>query len=91
MDTYLLWENGRAQPLTRYFPAIFSFLGYDPFPLARTLPEQIAAQRRRLGWPIKKAAAQVGVDEGTFARWERGDWKPRQSREVVRRFLEIEN
>jgi DNA-binding XRE family transcriptional regulator len=89
--TYLLWEKGRSQPFVRYYPAIFRFLGYDPFPEPKTLPERIVAQRRRLGWSIKKAAEMTGVDEGTFARWERAEWKPRQLQKVVCRFLEIEN
>ena len=25
---------------------------------------------------IEAAAALVGVDEGTWGRWERGEWKP---------------
>ena len=89
MDTYLLWENDRAQPLTRYYPAIFRFLGYDPFPPPQTLPEQIAAQRRRLGWSIEKAAAKIEVDEGTFGRWESGEWSPRKSQAAIRRFLDL--
>jgi DNA-binding transcriptional regulator YiaG len=89
VDTYLLWEKGEATPLTRYYPAIFRFLGYDPFPSPQTLPEQITAQRRRLGWSIKKAAAWLKVDEGTFGRWESGEWKPRKSEKAVRRFLAI--
>ena len=85
--TYLLWEQGRAKPLSRYYPAIFRFLGYDPFPEPTTLAEQIAAKRRELGLSIEQAAKLTGVDEGTFGRWERGEWKPRMSAEAVSGFL----
>lgn len=85
--TYLLWEKGRTAPEMRYFPAIFRFLGYDPFPAPQTLPERIASKRRALGLSIREAAKLVGVDEGTFGRWESGEWKPRVSREAVDRFL----
>jgi transcriptional regulator with XRE-family HTH domain len=87
IETYLLWEKGRGQPLTRYYPAIFRFLGYDPYPEPRSLPEQIASKRRRLGWSIKEAAARLKVDEGTFGRWESGAWEPRLSRKTIKRFL----
>jgi DNA-binding XRE family transcriptional regulator len=85
--TYILWEQDRSVPMVRYYPAIFSFLSYDPFPEPATLPEQIVAQRRRLGLTLKEAARSIGVDEGTFHRWETGEWKPRMSQEAVRIFL----
>ena len=47
--TYNLWERDKAQPLTRYYPAIFAFLGYDPFPPSETVAGQIGAKRRSLG------------------------------------------
>jgi DNA-binding XRE family transcriptional regulator len=87
--TYLLWETGKTTPSVRYFPAIFRFLGYDPFPWATSLPEQIAAKRRELGLSIKEAAKRIGVDEGTLGRWESGEWKPRLSQNVVARFLAL--
>ncbi|MBV8799005.1 MAG: helix-turn-helix domain-containing protein, partial [Alphaproteobacteria bacterium] len=47
--TYLLWERDRTMPRSGYYPAIFDFLGYDPFPAARSLAEEIRAKRRQLG------------------------------------------
>jgi transcriptional regulator with XRE-family HTH domain len=88
-STYLLWEQDRSQPTVRYYPGIFNFLGYEPFEAPVTLPEQIAAQRRRLGLTLKEASSAIGVDEGTFQRWETGEWKPRMSKEAVRRFLAL--
>jgi transcriptional regulator with XRE-family HTH domain len=86
-ETYLLWEKDRAEPSTRYYPAIFAFLGYDPFPPPATLGERIAARRRELGLPIKRAAKLLGVDEGTFSRWESADRLPRAPRQKAERFL----
>src|SRR6185312_15956348 len=83
------WEKDRTFPAVRYFPAIFRFLGYDPFPEPITLSEKLLAKRRALGLSVKRAAIQIGVNEGTFARWERGEWKPLKSDALVRRFLEI--
>lgn len=88
-STYLLWEQDRCQPTVRYYPAIFAFLGYEPFAVPVALPDQIAAQRRRLGLSLKEASRAISVDEGTFQRWETGEWKPRMSKEAVRRFLAL--
>ena len=66
------WEKDKTFPAVRYFPAIFRFLGYDPFPEPIMLSEKLLAKRRALGFSVKRAADVVGVDEGTFARWERG-------------------
>jgi transcriptional regulator with XRE-family HTH domain len=85
----ILWEQDRSTPSIRYYPAIFQFLGYDPFPEPTTLPQRIAAKRRQLGLTIEGAALSIGVDEGTLRRWESGEWKPRMSTEAVQRFLDM--
>jgi hypothetical protein len=53
-------------------PAILQFLGYDPFPEPKTLPEQLLAKRREMGWSIVEASKFAYVDPGTWADWERG-------------------
>ena len=88
--TYLLWEKDRSKPTIRYYPAIFEFLAYDPFPAPVTLGARILRKRQQLGFSIRDAAKVLGVDEGTFGRWERGEWKPRLSGAVVTRFLEMQ-
>ena len=75
------------RPLTRYYPALFSFLGYDPFPSPQSLAERIAQKRRQLGLTIAQVAAMLDVDVETFAKWESGAWRPRMSKEKVERFL----
>jgi transcriptional regulator with XRE-family HTH domain len=86
-DTFLLWEQDRAKPSARYYPAIFGFLGYDPLPAPIDLAGRIGRKRLELGLSIKNAAKLIGVDEGTFGRWERGEWVPRMSGPAVEMFL----
>jgi DNA-binding XRE family transcriptional regulator len=87
--TYILWEHDTSQPTIRHYPGIFGFLGYNPFPAPRTLPERIAAKRRQLGLSFKQVADLLGVDEGSVAHWESGEWKPRMSATEVRKFLTL--
>ena len=59
--TILNWELGRVEPRIQYIPALIRFLGYDPAPpLSTTLPQQLAAKRRTLGWTQKEAAQNLG-------------------------------
>lgn len=48
-------------------------LGYKPFPKPKSLSEYMLALRRTKGWPIRKAAHELGVNEGTWGAWERGE------------------
>ena len=52
-------------------PGIIGFLGYNPLPEATTLTRKLVRHRTSLGMSKKKAAAALGVDQGTLARWER--------------------
>jgi transcriptional regulator with XRE-family HTH domain len=70
--TVLNWEKGHTEPPIESIPAILQFLGYDPFPKSKSIPERLLAKRRAMGWSIKEAARQLGVDEGTWGAWERG-------------------
>ena len=70
--TVLNWEKGHTKPPVSAMPAIFQFLGYDPYPEPRTLPERLLAKRREMGWSIRQAANHLKVDSGTWANWERG-------------------
>jgi DNA-binding XRE family transcriptional regulator len=88
-ETFATWEKDQCIPTIGYYPAIFSFLGYDPFPSPTSLPERIASHRRRLGLSLREAARKIGVDQGTFLRWERGEWKPRMSQNAVETFLAL--
>lgn len=58
-------------------PAVFQFLGYDPFPEPVGYPARLLAKRRREGWNMIVAAARLGTDYHTWGRWERGETIPR--------------
>lgn len=70
--TVLNWEKGHTEPPIEAVPAIVRFLGYNPFPEPRSLPERLLAKRRAMGWSIRQAAQKLGVDPGTWRDWERG-------------------
>jgi transcriptional regulator with XRE-family HTH domain len=74
------WEGNRSSP---------DFLGYNPLPAANTLAEQLVRQRTTLGLSQKESAGRIGVDQGTLARWERGEREPAGAFLVwVKRFLQ---
>jgi transcriptional regulator with XRE-family HTH domain len=68
--TVLNWEKGHTEPPIEFIPSIVRFLGYDPFPTPKTLPERMRAKRRQMGWSVYEAAHQLGVDAGTWGDWE---------------------
>ncbi len=70
--TVLNWEKGYTKPPMASMPAILEYLGYDPFPQPMTLPENLLAKRRMMGWSIKQAAEAIEVDPCTWESWERG-------------------
>ena len=84
----LWWERDVREPLVSFYPAIIRFLEREPWPVPATLAEELQAERRRRGLSIADAAAVVGVDEGTYGRWESGVWKPQpKSSKLIERFL----
>ena len=70
--TVLNWEKDHTEPPIESMPAIIRFLGYDPFPEPKNIPERLLAKRRAMGWSIKEAARQLGVDQVTWGAWEQG-------------------
>jgi transcriptional regulator with XRE-family HTH domain len=73
LTTVLNWERERTTPLIRLLPALFAFLGYSPLPEPSTVSERLLHLRRELGWSIREAARQLGVDPTTWRDWERGE------------------
>ncbi len=71
-QTVLNWEKGHTEPPIESTPAILRFLDYDPFPEPKNIPEHLLSIRRTMGWSIKEAARQLGVDQGTWGAWEQG-------------------
>lgn len=88
--TILNWEKGHTEPPIAAMPAITGFLGYNPFPEPKSLPQHLLAKRQEMGWSIKDAAEAVGVDSGTWGNWERGQTiLYRQHRAFVAQFLDL--
>ncbi|HAO99725.1 MAG TPA: hypothetical protein DCQ83_06740 [Fibrobacteres bacterium] len=85
------WERGK-EPEIEAMPGILKFLGYDPFPTPRTLPERMLAKRRVMGWTFKEAAARFGVHRKRWKAWEQGESIPQQnSLSHLERFLKVPN
>ena len=70
------WERGVGTPALRQIRAIISFLGYDPEPKPKTVPERIVYLRRRLGLTQKKLAKALRTDAVTLYYWEKGTLMP---------------
>jgi DNA-binding XRE family transcriptional regulator len=87
--TYLLWEHDRAQPTSRFVPAILRFLGYDPFPKGVTFPERLRAGRRRVGLTQAELGRQIGLSAGTVYDLEHGRLAPKTTagRALARQLL----
>jgi len=75
-QTITLWEGNATVPEVRYIPTIIQFLGYNPLPVASSLPERLASARRVLGLSQRKMAAKLGVDLATLMGWEAGRHRP---------------
>ncbi len=71
------WEANTTQPESRYMPAIIRFLGYKPLPEGKTWGERLVRHRTSLGITQLEAARRIRVDQGTLARWERGQREPK--------------
>jgi len=74
--TLMWWERDQREPIVSLYPGILAFLGYEPWPEPQSLRDALLAERRRRGINLAQAAELVGVDEGTWRRWETGEWKP---------------
>jgi transcriptional regulator with XRE-family HTH domain len=69
--TVLKWEQG-GNPRLKHWPAILTFLTYDPRPGAASFKDRLYAFRQALGWSQKTAAVHLGVDSSKWSSWEAG-------------------
>jgi transcriptional regulator with XRE-family HTH domain len=84
------WECNATSPEIHYIPAILNFLGHDPLPPAISLPERLAAARKRFGLSQRKMAAKLGVDPATLMGWEAGRHQPTErSTELIEKVLQF--
>jgi site-specific DNA recombinase len=70
------WEANRSEPAVEFMPAIVKFLGYNPLPPGTTWAERLVNGRTAAGLTQRESAQRIGVDQGTLARWERGEREP---------------
>jgi DNA-binding transcriptional regulator YiaG len=80
-DCVTYWENGRAQPFIKYYPAIISFLGFNPFLTTEpntptSLGGRIKRYRCEHGLSHKKLGKLLGVHASTVGSWEKGEFEP---------------
>jgi transcriptional regulator with XRE-family HTH domain len=66
------WEKGRTTPAVYRLPTIIRFLGYNPLPQPRSVPERLVVKRLEHGWSRKVASRHLGIDESTLRDWEHG-------------------
>ena len=89
-STVLNWEKGHTEPPIHGITALLQFLGYDPFPEPKTLPQHMLAKRQAMGWSIREAARALGVHPDSWADWERGQTTLlRRHRVLVARILNL--
>jgi transcriptional regulator with XRE-family HTH domain len=83
------WESNATTPICRYYKAILHFLGYNPFPPAKTLGEQLVHYRNIHGLSQRQFAERLGVDQCTLAAWERGRHIPtKKSMKIIKGFFQ---
>jgi len=71
-SSIIQWEKGRSIPRVYRLPALIRFLGYNPLPEPRTLPERLLAKRLERGWSQKLASRHLGIDPSALRDWEHG-------------------
>jgi DNA-binding transcriptional regulator YiaG len=77
-DCLSYWEQNRNHPRLYQYPAIIAFLGYYPFGHeTETLGGKIKRYKYEHGVSNEKLAKQLGVDEGTVAKWEQNRRVPK--------------
>ena len=67
------WERNLSAPRVGYMPAIIRFLCYNPLQPSDGWANRLVQACMALGLSQKDAAARMGVEQCTLARWERGD------------------
>jgi len=71
------WEKGHGAPRINHMAGVIKFLGFNPLPDGGTVAQRLVNHRKAHGLTQKAFAAQIGVDQGTLAKWERGEREPK--------------
>lgn len=77
VTTLLNWRRGRTQPVSRLWPHVIQFLGYDPRPHQVKLSDQIRLHREARGWSQADLAKALGVGKSVIGWWETERRRPR--------------
>lgn len=70
------WESNRVKPAVRLIPNIIRFLGYCPYTPGMPLKGWLKLVRQNLGYSQEGVAWALGIDAGTWRRWEAGLRQP---------------
>jgi transcriptional regulator with XRE-family HTH domain len=73
---YRNWECNATTPEVRYMLAIIEFIGCNPLPEGTSWGDRLVHCRTSHGLTQKEAADEIGVDQGTLAKWQQGKREP---------------
>jgi len=62
----------------QFIPRTINFLGYAPYDPGWSFGQRLRAIRAALGLTQEQFAKRTELDEGTIAKWEREEHKPRR-------------
>ena len=77
-ETIKYWELNKGNPRPEHYPAILSFLGYDPLPTPTNFAEKIKQYRLKNGLSQETFALQLSIQRTTVQDWELGKRLPRK-------------
>jgi len=87
-ETIYRWESNESLPSVSQLPKIIRFVGYDPLPIPRTVPEQLQNIRKHLGSSQAAMAKRLRIDPTTLRKWEKGRARPsRRSLKLIKNYL----
>jgi len=75
-QTIRFWELDKTKPIHKYMPKVIQFLGYDPFPVPKTLSERLKRYRLMHGLTQRELAKKLRVSPDALRDWEADRHKP---------------
>ena len=88
-DTLKVWELGRQEIRSAYYPAIIEFLEYNPLAPGDTFAGRLEYWRKTLGMTQEELAEELGFSDFTFGLWESRKQVPKKSNlERMKKFFQ---